>query len=68
MPDNLLLQLRSYASETNKSLKDILIEAAEQYLERGRPKVRRPPPVIGSASAATIGSIRKELVDEAMSG
>ena len=68
LPDELLTQAKSRAALAGLSLKQFFIEAIEQRLAPQAPKTRRPPPVIGSATARRIRTLTPEQIDEAMFG
>jgi hypothetical protein len=68
LPDQLLNEAKSRAALRGISLKDFFIEAIEQTLAPEKHKVRRPPPVIGSANGRLIGVLTAEQTDEAMFG
>jgi hypothetical protein len=68
LPDELLAQAKSHAALAGLSLKQFFIEAIEQRLAPQAPKTRRPPPVIGSASARRIRTLTPEQIGEAMFG
>jgi hypothetical protein len=68
LPDELLARAKSHAALTGISLKEFFIKAVEQNLAPQTPKTRRPPPVLGSASAPRIRVLTPEQIDEAMFG
>jgi hypothetical protein len=68
LPDELLTQAKNRAALRGISLKDFFIQAIEQNLAPEKHKVRRPPPVIGSANGRPIGLLTSEQTDEAMFG
>ena len=68
LPDELLTQAKSRAALRGISLKDFFIQAIEQTLAPEKHKVRRPPPVVGSANGRRIGILTPEQTDEAMFG
>jgi hypothetical protein len=67
MPDELLEQAKSRAAQAGISLRQFFIEAVEQKLAPAK-KLRKNPPVIGSADGPRIGVLTPEQVDEAMFG
>lgn len=68
LPDELLAQAKIRAAVGGISLKQFFIQAIEQKLTPEKPKVRRPPPVIGSPNSRPIGVLTPEQIDEAMFG
>ena len=68
LPDELLTQAKSRAALSGVSLKQFFIQAIEQKLLPDKTKIRRPPPVLGSARSRRIGILTPEQIDEAMFG
>jgi hypothetical protein len=68
LPDDLLTQAKTRAALSGVSLKQFFIQAIEQKLAPDKTKVRRPPPVLGSARGRRIGVLTPEQIDEAMFG
>jgi hypothetical protein len=69
LPDRLLMEAKSKAALNGMSLKDFFISAVEQKLaETINKKIRREPPVVGSANGRPIDILAPEQVDEAMFG
>ena len=68
LPDELLAKAKSRAALEGVSLKQFFIQAIEQKLAPANAKIRRAPPVIGSARGPRIGVLTPEQIDEAMFG
>jgi hypothetical protein len=68
LPDELLAKAKSRAAIRGVSLKQFFIQAIEQTLAPEKPKVRRPPPVVGNPRSRRIGILTPEQIDEAMFG
>lgn len=68
LPDELLAQAKSRAALRGISLKEFFIDAIKRTLTPEKPKMRRPPPAIGSPHSPRIGVLTPEQIDEAMFG
>jgi hypothetical protein len=69
LPDELLTRAKIRAVSSGISLRQFFVEAVEQKLTTpARKKVRRDPPVIGSADGLPIPDLTREQIDEAMFG
>ena len=66
--DEPLICAKSRAASAGISLREFFIQAIQQNLAIQKKKIRRPPPVIGSADAHSIGVLTPEQMDEAMFG
>jgi hypothetical protein len=67
LPDELLAQAKIHAAVGGVSLKQFFIQAIEQKLAPEKPKVRRPPPVVGNPRGPRV-HVTREQIDEAMFG
>jgi hypothetical protein len=67
LPDDLMLRARAQAQSAGLTLRELLIEAVELRLNHPR-RARRPPPIIGNASAPPIGPLTRQQIDEAAFG
>ena len=68
LPDELLKLAKSRAALSGISLREFFIEAVEQKLAPPKRKVRRDPPIIGSADGPKIPDLTPEQLDEAYFG
>ena len=68
LPDELLLMAKTRAAQRGISLRNFFIEAVGKSLAPEKPKVRRPPPSVGTGRGPKIRAATREEIDEAMFG
>lgn len=68
LPDELLTRAKVEAVSSGISLREFFIQAVQQKLAPERKKIRRDPPVIGSADGPLIRAVTREEIDEALFG
>ena len=68
LPDDLLKRAKEGAALDRVSRQQYIVEAGEARLRPRPERVRRRPPVFGSARARPVGVLTPEQIDEAMFG
>lgn len=68
LPDELLAQAKARAAMEGISLREFFMAAVTHELAPPAAKVRRPPPVVGTADGPPIPDLTGEQTDEALFG